>query len=82
MQALMFHLKGGQQKGELLLNIIFPNYPDGDDGDDGNGKDSPINEKESDNALSNSSLNMTSILIILTQHIGKSVWFTTSRQTI
>lgn len=25
---IVFHLKGGQQDGELLLNIIFPNYPD------------------------------------------------------
>ena len=26
---VLFHLKGGQQKGELLLNLIFPDYPDG-----------------------------------------------------
>ena len=56
---ILFHLKGGQS-GELLLNMIFPDYPDGDGGEDGNGNggtdegnNTPINEKESGNALSN-----------------------------
>ncbi|GHV03084.1 hypothetical protein FACS1894211_15530 [Clostridia bacterium] len=42
---ILFNLKGGQ-KGELLLNLIFPDYPDGDDhngtydgGSDKNGGD-------------------------------------------
>ena len=50
---ILFNLKGGQS-GELLLNIIFPDYPDGDGGEDGSGNASPENEKESGNALSNS----------------------------
>ena len=53
---VLFHLKGGQQ-GELLLNLIFPDYPDGH-GDDGeNAKKMPENEKETDKAVSNSDIN-------------------------
>lgn len=63
---VLFHLKGGQQ-GELLLNLIFPDYPDGH-GDDGENdikmpaaKQSQIanaaklNEKETDKSVSLSS---------------------------
>jgi len=32
---ILFHLKSGQQKGELLLNLIFPDYPDGCTGEGG-----------------------------------------------
>lgn len=53
---VLFHLKGGQQ-GELLLNLIFPDYPDGH-GDDGeNAQKVPENEKETDKAVSNSDIN-------------------------
>ncbi len=65
---VLFHLKGGQQ-GELLLNLIFPDYPDGH-GDDGeNAQIMPaaeqsqianatqLNEKETDKAVSNSDVN-------------------------
>ena len=53
---VLFHLKGGQQ-GELLLNLIFPDYPDGH-GDGGeNAKKMPENEKETDKAVSNSDVN-------------------------
>lgn len=50
---ILFHLKGGQQ-GELLLNLIFPDYPDrhGDDGE--NAQKMPKNEKETDKAVSDS----------------------------
>ena len=48
---ILFHLKGGQS-GELLLNLIFPDYPDGDDGEDNGGKASPANEKETAVAVS------------------------------
>lgn len=34
---ILFHLKGGQQ-GELLLNLIFPDYPDGHGNDGENAK--------------------------------------------
>jgi hypothetical protein len=46
---VLFHLKGGQQKGELLLNLIFPEYPD-DSGEDAS--QAPANEKETANAVS------------------------------
>lgn len=50
---VLFHLKGGQQ-GELLLNLIFPDYPDGN-GDSGeNAQETPVNEKETDKSVSNS----------------------------
>ena len=53
---VLFHLKGGQQ-GELLLNLIFPDYPDGH-GDDGeNVQKMPENEKETDKSVSNSDVN-------------------------
>ena len=53
---VLFHLKGGQQ-GELLLNLIFPDYPDGY-GDDGeNVQKMPENEKETDKSVSNSDVN-------------------------
>ena len=46
---VIFNLKGGQ-KNELLLNLIFPDYPDGNDGENENG----AKEKETDNSVSNS----------------------------
>ena len=53
---VLFHLKGGQQ-GELLLNLLFPDYPDGH-GDDGeNAQKVPENEIETDKAVSNSDIN-------------------------
>lgn len=53
---VLFHLKGGQQ-GELLLNLIFPDYPDGH-GDGGeNAHEMPENEKETDKSVSNSDVN-------------------------
>jgi len=51
---VLFHVKGGQ-KGEVLLNLIYPNYPDYQDGNGGkSGNKAPENEKESGNPLSNS----------------------------
>ena len=44
---VLFHLKGGQ-KNELLLNLIFPDYPDGNGGEDENS----AKEKETANAIS------------------------------
>ncbi len=46
---VIFNLKSGQ-KNELLLNLIFPDYPDGDGGEVENG----AKEKETDNSVSNS----------------------------
>ncbi len=42
-----FHLKGGQ-KNELLLNLIFPDYPDGN----GESGENSAKEKETANAIS------------------------------
>ena len=53
---VLFHLKGGQQ-GELLLNLIFPDYSDGNGNDGENVKKMPENEKETDKAVSNSDIN-------------------------
>lgn len=65
---VLFHLKGGQQ-GELLLNLIFPDYPDGNGNDGENAHEMPaaeqsqianatqVNEKETDKAVSNSDIN-------------------------
>ena len=55
---VLFHLKGGQQ-GELLLNLIFPDYPDGhgDDGENAIANATQLNEKETDKAVSNSDIN-------------------------
>lgn len=53
---VLFHLKGGQ-KGELLLNLIFPDYPDGHPDDGENAQETPVKEKETDNAVSNSDVN-------------------------
>ena len=44
---VIFHLKSGQ-KDELLLNLIFPDYPDGNGGTDENS----AKEKETANAIS------------------------------
>ena len=44
---VIFNLKGGQ-KNELLLNLIFPDYPDGNGGEDENS----AKEKETANAIS------------------------------
>lgn len=47
---VLFHLKNGQ-KNELLLNLIFPDYPDGNGNTDENG----AKEKETDKSVSLSS---------------------------
>lgn len=51
---ILFHLKGGQQ-GELLLNLIFPDYPDGNADGGENAPKTPENEKETDKSASFSS---------------------------
>lgn len=52
---VLFHLKGGQQ-GELLLNLIFPDYPDGH-GDDGDNAQKKPENKKTDKAVSNFDVN-------------------------
>ena len=48
---VLFHLKGGQ-KEELLLNLIFPDYPDGN-----SENENSVKEKEVDISTSNSDVN-------------------------
>ena len=49
---VLFNLKSEQQN-ELLLNLIFPDYPDGNDGENENS----VKEKEVDISTSNSDVN-------------------------
>ena len=49
---VIFNLKGGQ-KNELLLNLIFPDYPDGN----GGAVENSTKEKEVENSTSNSDIN-------------------------
>ncbi len=56
--ALTFSLKGGQ-KNELLLNLIFPDYPDGNSGADKNG----VKEKETENSVSQSGCSYTPVMV-------------------
>ena len=49
---VIFNLKKGQQN-ELLLNLIFPDYPDGDGGE----VENSAKEKEVDISTSNSDVN-------------------------
>ncbi len=44
---LLFRLKDGQ-KEELLLNLIFPDYPDGN----GDKNENSVKEKETENSVS------------------------------
>lgn len=41
----------------MLLNLIFPDYPDGNGNDGENAQKMPENEKETDKAVSNSDIN-------------------------
>ena len=61
MKAL-FHLKGGQ-KEELLLNLIFPDYPDGNGSEDENS----AKEKEADISTSLSGCSYTPRLVEIVQ---------------
>lgn len=57
---VLFHLKGGQ-KEELLLNLIFPDYPDGNESDD----EKSAKEKETENSVSSSGCSYTPRLVTL-----------------
>ena len=65
---VLFHLKGGQ-KEELLLNLIFPDYPDGND-ENGSETEQSAKEKEAANATSLSGCSYTPRLVTL--HSRKS----------
>ena len=55
---VLFNLKSGQ-KNELLLNLIFPDYPDGSGGEDKNG----VKEKETENSVSLSRCSYTPVMV-------------------
>ena len=55
---VLFHLKGGQ-KEELLLNLIFPDYPDGNESDE----EKIAKEKETENSVSSSGCSYTPCLV-------------------
>ena len=55
---VLFNLKGGQ-KEELLLNLIFPDYPDGNDGE----SETAVNEKETAKAISSSGCSYTPVVV-------------------
>ncbi len=55
---VLFNLKSGQ-KNELLLNLIFPDYPDGNGGADENS----AKEKETENSVSLSGCSYTPVMV-------------------
>ncbi len=55
---VLFNLKSGQ-KNELLLNLIFPDYPDGSSGEDENS----AKEKETENSVSQSGCSYTPVMV-------------------
>ncbi len=57
---VLFNLKGGQ-KNELLLNLIFPDYPNGNGGEDENS----TKEKETENSVSQSGCSYTPVMVHL-----------------
>ncbi len=59
---VIFNLKGGQ-KNELLLNLIFPDYPDGNGGDGENS----VKEKETENSVSQSGCSYTPVMVQITR---------------
>ena len=59
---VLFNLKSGQ-KNELLLNLIFPDYPDGNGGTEENG----AKEKETENSVSQSGCSYTPVMVQITR---------------
>ena len=55
---VLFHLKSGQQN-ELLLNLIFPDYPDGNESED----EKSAKEKETENSVSLSGCAYTPVMV-------------------
>ncbi len=58
---VIFNLKGGQ-KNELLLNLIFPDYPDGNGGESENS----AKEKETEKSVSLSGCSYTPVMVRIT----------------
>ena len=55
---VLFNLKS-EQKNELLLNLIFPDYPDVNGGEDENS----AKEKETENSVSQSGCSYTPVMV-------------------
>lgn len=58
---VLFNLKS-EQKNELLLNLIFPDYPDVNGGEDEN----CAKEKETENSVSQSGCSCTPVMVRIT----------------
>ena len=61
---VLFNLKSGQ-KNELLLNLIFPDYPDFGGSADGGESENGAKEKETDNSVSLSGCSYTPVMVRL-----------------
>ena len=60
---VLFNLKSGQ-KNELLLNLIFPDYPDfGGGSGSGNEGEKNAKEKETENSVSQSGCSYTPVMV-------------------
>ena len=59
---VLFHLKGGQ-KEELLLNLIFPDYPGENESENESETEQSAKEKEADNSVSSSGCSYTPRLV-------------------
>ena len=59
---VLFNLKGGQ-KNELLLNLIFPDYPDGNGGENESADENSVKEKETENSVSQSGCSYTPVMV-------------------
>ncbi len=57
---VLFNLKSGQ-KNELLLNLIFPDYPDGN----GDADENSAKEKETDKSVSQSGCSYTPVMVLV-----------------
>lgn len=71
---VLFHLKGGQ-KEELLLNLIFPDYPDGNGENESENEsetEQSAKEKEADKSTSNSGCSYTPRLVTRIQSYSNS----------
>ncbi len=63
---VLFNLKSGQ-KNELLLNLIFPDYPDFGGSADGGESENSAKEKETENSVSQSGCSYTPVMVHHTQ---------------
>lgn len=77
---VLFHLKGGQ-KEELILNLIFPDYPDGNGNEDESNNEKSAKEKETENSASLSGCSYTPAMVEVTGLEPTTFWSLTRRAT-